>query len=127
MSDRFSHLILWCYLHITILSLFAVEESSEFLPAVDSAPVLIDEELEKRSYEGLKTCLLPAPHTAHLTYTRRPWSLALRKEVKILALNLSCHIIPFQDHQSCCTTLNAISEYATIVYQLTHPDTNLLI
>lgn len=59
-----------------------MEESSEFLPSVDSAPVLIDEELEKRSYEGLKTHLLPAPHTAHLTYTRRPWSLTLRKEVK---------------------------------------------
>ncbi|XP_050694860.1 unconventional myosin-XV-like isoform X6 [Eriocheir sinensis] len=60
---------------------FELEESSEFLPSVDSAPVLIDEELEKRSYEGLKTHLLPAPHTAHLTYTRHPWSLALRKEL----------------------------------------------
>ncbi|MPC26394.1 Unconventional myosin-XV [Portunus trituberculatus] len=60
---------------------FELEESSEFLQAVDSAPVLIDEELEKRSYEGLKTCLLPAPHTTHLTYNRRPWSLVLRKEL----------------------------------------------
>lgn len=88
-----------------MLFLCTVEESSEFLPAVDIAPVLIDEELEKRSYEGLKTCLLPAPHTAHLTYTRRPWSLALRKEVRdsgikpfVMPYSAILHCI------TCCTT-----------------------
>lgn len=90
--------------------LFAVEESSEFLPAVDSAPVLIDEELEKRSYEGLKTCLLPAPHTAHLTYARRPWSLALRKEVKTLVFSFqSCHTL------LCCAKLCAIFKFTSVV------------
>ncbi|XP_071526723.1 unconventional myosin-XV isoform X1 [Panulirus ornatus] len=60
---------------------FELEESSEFLQPVDSAPVLVDKEMEKRSYEAIKTQLLPAPHGAHITYARVPWSLTLRKEL----------------------------------------------
>ncbi|KAK8734252.1 hypothetical protein OTU49_006087, partial [Cherax quadricarinatus] len=62
---------------------FELEESSEFLQPVDSAPVLIDQEMEKRSYEAIKTRLLPAPHGSHITYSRVPWSLTLRKELFI--------------------------------------------
>lgn len=60
---------------------FELEESSEFLQPVDQAPILVDKEMEKRSYEAMKTRLLPAPHSPHLTYSRVPWSLTLRKEV----------------------------------------------
>ena len=59
-----------------------MEESSEFLPAVDRAPVLVDEEIEKRNLDALKTRLLPPPSGNHLTYNRVPWKLMVRKEVR---------------------------------------------
>ncbi|KAK7069817.1 hypothetical protein SK128_026614 [Halocaridina rubra] len=60
---------------------FELEESSEFLQPVDSAPILMDKDLDKKSYVDIKTRLLPAPHGPHITYSHIPWHLALRKEV----------------------------------------------
>ncbi|XP_064096637.1 unconventional myosin-XV-like isoform X2 [Macrobrachium nipponense] len=68
-------------LHTEKTEHFELEESSEFLQPVDSVPILVDKELEKRSYADVKTRLLPAVHGSHVTYSHVPWNLALRKEV----------------------------------------------
>ena len=63
-----------------------MEESSEFLPAVDRAPVLVDEELEKRNFDKLKTKLFKDPEGPYLSYSKVPWKLMIRKEVNLVLL-----------------------------------------
>ena len=80
---------------------YELEESSEFLQPVDSAPIIVDED-DYQALEDIKTKLHVPPSNTHVTYDRVPWTLKIRKEVfspsetinSPLAINLCfCQIV----------------------------------
>ena len=60
--------------------IFLVEDSSEFLGAVDKSPVILDD-YDEGTLE-MKTKLHNVINIPHYTYTRTQWKLNIRKEVK---------------------------------------------
>ena len=68
-----------------------VEESAEFLPSVDrGAPLPPGRRGEVRE---VISQLLPPLTGPHLTYTKLPWRLAIRKEVSIITIIIIIIII----------------------------------
>nr|CAD7264058.1 unnamed protein product [Timema shepardi] len=75
-----------------------IEESSEFLKPVDSAPPMVMERRDvDRSVEAIKTKLFGASSAAFFTYNRVSWRLIVRKEVfapgESLASPLALHLV----------------------------------
>nr|CAD7453150.1 unnamed protein product [Timema tahoe] len=75
-----------------------IEESSEFLKPVDSAPPMVMERRDvDRSVEAMKTKLFGTSSAAFFTYNRVSWRLIVRKEVfapgESLASPLALHLV----------------------------------
>ncbi|CAG0891503.1 unnamed protein product [Darwinula stevensoni] len=74
-----------------------LEESPGFLNPIDTTPVILDDDFATRTLESMKTKLYPPNMAPHLTYTRVPWKIHIRKEVfspkEVQSNPLALHLI----------------------------------
>ncbi|XP_049851037.1 unconventional myosin-XV isoform X4 [Schistocerca gregaria] len=86
-----------------------IEESSEFLQPVDSAPPpAVERQDPSHQLEAIKTVLFPPSTAAYFTYNRVAWRLIVRKEVftpsEVLTSPLALHLVFCQVVQDCLST-----------------------